>query len=54
MSSLGRAPGVDYNDKLLSVTKTQRKPQKKLESLSESDLDIGKIPPPSKSKDGRL
>ena len=54
MSSLGRAPGVDYNDKLLSVSKTQRKPQKKLASLTESDLNVGKIPPPPKSKDGRL
>ena len=52
MSNFSRVPGVDYNDKLLLVSKTQRKLEKNLSNISESDLNVGKIPAPTIKIDG--
>ena len=54
MSNFSRVPGVDYNDNLLLVSKIQRKLEKNLANISESDLDVGKIPAPTIKMDGSL
>jgi hypothetical protein len=54
MSGFNRAPDVDYNDKLFKVKKVQRKNEKKLAEITETELDVGKIPPPTKKQDGTL
>lgn len=54
MSNFTRVPGVDYNDKLLSVSKIQRKPEKRLKDITEQDLETGKIPAPTVTNDGSL
>lgn len=54
VSNFSRVPGVDYNDKLLLVSKIQRKLEKNLASISDSDLDVGTIPAPTIKIDGTL
>lgn len=54
MGNLPRIPGIDYNDNLLNIIKTQRRLEKKLNDLSDSDLEVGKIAAPTIKSDGSI
>ena len=54
MSSLARVPGVEYYDNLLNPLRTQRRLEKRLTDISDSDLDVGKIDAPTIKSDGSI
>ena len=54
MSSYAHVPGVEYYNSLLNPIRTQRRLEKKLTDISDSDLDVGKIDAPTIKSDGSI
>ena len=54
LSSLDHVPGVEYYNYLINPLRTQRRLEKKLTDISDSDLAVGKIAVPTIKSDGSI